>query len=140
MFPGCVQQPRLPIAVAAGGARALLLVARFGDAWITYGDTSYRDLTEAGTEAIVRRQSETLAAHCEDIGRDPSEIERIYLIGNTEARPLESIDAFVDFVSRYRALGFTDIVFHHPRPDEAVWNEPQEVVERIADALPQLRD
>jgi len=38
MLPGCVQRPRLPIAVAAAGPKALAVVAEHADAWITYGE------------------------------------------------------------------------------------------------------
>jgi hypothetical protein len=110
------------------------------DAWITYGDTSYADLSERGTEAVVRRQLDAIAARCADRGRDLSTIDRIYLIGNTDARPLRSVDAFVDFAARYGELGFTDLVFHHPRPDDPVWNEPAEIVEAIAAAFPLAPD
>jgi alkanesulfonate monooxygenase SsuD/methylene tetrahydromethanopterin reductase-like flavin-dependent oxidoreductase (luciferase family) len=132
VLPGCVQTPRVPLVVAAGGPRALRLAADFGDGWVTYGDTSYRELSEAGTDAVVRRQIEVIEARCAEIGRDPDAIDRIYLIGNTEARPLRSRQAFVDFAGRYRELGFTDLVFHHPRGDDPVWNEPEEIVETIA--------
>ena len=40
MAPGCVQQPRVPLAVAAAGPRTLRLAADVGDAWITEGDRS----------------------------------------------------------------------------------------------------
>src|SRR3712207_5768181 len=90
MLPGCVQRPRLPLAIAAGGRRTLGLVARFADAWITDGE-------DAGDRA-VREQADLLAAHCEAIGRDPAGIERIILVGNTTERPLASLDAFADFV------------------------------------------
>lgn len=133
LLPGCVQQPRVPIAIAAGGKRALRLAAEVGDAWITYGDTAYQDLTEAGTERIVREQAARLEDHCADIGRDPTSIDRIYLIGNTDARPLTSVDAFDDFAGRYRELQFTDLVFHHPRPDDPVWNENPDIVDAIAE-------
>jgi len=139
MIPGCVQQPRVPFAIAAGGPKMLALTARFADAWLTYGDTSYQDTTAAATEAIVRAQSEQLAEACARIGRDPSDLDRIYLIGNTDERPLATLDTFVDFATRYAALGFTDLVFHHPRADDPVWNEPEAIVEEIAEVLPQLR-
>ena len=42
------------------------------------------------------------------------------------------IAAFMDFAGRYAALGFTDLVFHHPRAEDPVWNEPTEIVEQIA--------
>jgi alkanesulfonate monooxygenase SsuD/methylene tetrahydromethanopterin reductase-like flavin-dependent oxidoreductase (luciferase family) len=140
MLPGCLQQPRVPLAIAAGGPRTLALTARYADAWITYGDTSYQDLTAAGTETIVVEQADRLATACAAIGRDAAEIDRIYLIGNTEARPLASTDAFADFAGRYATLGFTDLVFHHPVPDDPVWYEPEAIVEEIAtDVLPGLR-
>lgn len=136
MLPGCVQQPRVPIAVAAGKPKTLATVARFADAWITYGDTDYADDTPEAVEATVRSQTATLEEECEKAGRDLSAIERVYLIGNTVERPLRSVDAFVDFAGRYEALGFTDLVFHHPRPDDPVWNEPVEIVEQIAARRP----
>jgi hypothetical protein len=42
------------------------------------------------------------------------------------------VDAFADFVGRYAALGFTEVVFHHPRPDDPVWTDDPVIVERIA--------
>jgi alkanesulfonate monooxygenase SsuD/methylene tetrahydromethanopterin reductase-like flavin-dependent oxidoreductase (luciferase family) len=134
MYPGCVQRPRLPIALAAGGRRTLALAARYADAWITYGDPLYRDTTPAGTERAVREQAARLADECAVIGRDPAGLDRIYLIGNTDERPLASVEAFTDFVGRYGELGFTDIVFHHPRPDDPVWTEDPSIVEAIARA------
>jgi alkanesulfonate monooxygenase SsuD/methylene tetrahydromethanopterin reductase-like flavin-dependent oxidoreductase (luciferase family) len=138
--PAAVQVPRIPIAIAAGGRRALALVARFGDAWITFGDTTGGDRTKSGTNAAVTRQARQLDDACAAIGRDPSTIRRVYLIGNTEERPLASTSAFDDFVGRYAALGFTDLVFHHPRPDDPAWDEPVSIVDDIAtEVLPRWR-
>jgi alkanesulfonate monooxygenase SsuD/methylene tetrahydromethanopterin reductase-like flavin-dependent oxidoreductase (luciferase family) len=135
VLPGCVQRPRVPLAIAAGGSRTLRTAAQFGDAWVTYGDTTYQDLSAVGTERIVRSQMSQLEDLCAGLGRNPSTIERIYLIGHTEAKPLSSVAAFEDFVGRYQELGFTDLVFHMPRPDDPVWSEPPEIVEEIARAL-----
>jgi alkanesulfonate monooxygenase SsuD/methylene tetrahydromethanopterin reductase-like flavin-dependent oxidoreductase (luciferase family) len=140
MIPGCVQQPRLPLAIAAGGPRTLALAARHGDAWITFGDSTGRELSKAGTDRAVRVQIDQLADACAAIGRDPTTLRRIYMIGNTEERPLASVGAFLDFAGRYAALGFTDLVFHHPRPGDPVWTEPEEIVDHLAaEALPALR-
>lgn len=86
------------------------------DVWITYGDPTYRETSAAAVERIVRAQAETLDTACADARRDAAEIERLYLIGNTDERPLASAAAFAEFAARYAALGFTDVVFHHPRP------------------------
>lgn len=140
MLPGCVQQPRLPLAIAAGGRRTLALVARYADAWITYGDTGEGDRSPAETERIVGHQAAVLAEHCAALSRDPAEMDRIYLMGNTKERPLASVEAFRDFVGRYRALGFTDVVFHHPRTEDPEWDDDPAIVEAIAhEVLPTLR-
>ena len=61
-------------------------------------------------------------------------------MGDTGEQPLASAGAFADFVGRYTELGFTDVVFHHPRTDDPVWNEPEGIVEEIAtEVLPGLR-
>jgi alkanesulfonate monooxygenase SsuD/methylene tetrahydromethanopterin reductase-like flavin-dependent oxidoreductase (luciferase family) len=126
MLPGCVQQPRIPLAIAAAGPRTLGLVARFGNAWITDADEQ-----EGGK---LREHIDLLAERCDEIGRDPASIQRIVLIGNSGERPLESLGAFADFVGRYGDLGFTEVVFHHPRPDDPVWTEDPVIVEQIAAA------
>jgi alkanesulfonate monooxygenase SsuD/methylene tetrahydromethanopterin reductase-like flavin-dependent oxidoreductase (luciferase family) len=139
MLPGCVQRPRPPLALAAGDRATMAVVARFADAWITYGDSSHRDSSAAGTDAAITRQLDGLADHCLQIGREPETVDRIYLSGNTDERPLASLAAFTDLVGRCQAHGFTDIVFHHPRADDPVWNDPEDIVEAIAsDVLPGL--
>ncbi len=138
--PASLQRPRVPLAIAAGGKKGLALVAKSADAWITYGDPNNRDLTAKGTADVVRAQARQLEEACATIGRDPSAIQRIYLIGNTEERPLASASAFDDFIGRYQAIGFTDLVFHHPRADDPVWNEPEAIVDEIAtEVLPRWR-
>jgi alkanesulfonate monooxygenase SsuD/methylene tetrahydromethanopterin reductase-like flavin-dependent oxidoreductase (luciferase family) len=132
MLPGCVQRPRIPLAVAGGDPGTLGLVARLADGWITYGDSSHRDTTPAGTDRAVRRQLDRLGHQCADIGRDPDGLDRIFLAGATEDRPLASLTAFTDLVGRCQALGFTDVVFHHPRAEDPMWNDPPEIVEMIA--------
>ncbi|MEV6928945.1 LLM class flavin-dependent oxidoreductase [Dactylosporangium sp. NPDC051485] len=135
MIPGSVQRPRLPLAVAAAGPRALDLTARLGDAWITYGDPGAEDQSAAATEAAVRRQAARLDERCAALGRDPGSLRRYFLIGNTDERPLASVDAFEDFAGRYAELGFTDLVFHDPRPGDPVLTEDPAVVDAIAERL-----
>jgi alkanesulfonate monooxygenase SsuD/methylene tetrahydromethanopterin reductase-like flavin-dependent oxidoreductase (luciferase family) len=138
IHPASVQSPRVPLAIAAAGPRSLALVARAADAWITILGPS--ELTPTGAEAIVRDRTSRLADACGAIGRDPGEIRRIYLIGDTGERPLASVAAFDDFAGRYAELGFTDLVFHHPRPGDPVWTEPEQIVEDIAtEVLPRLQ-
>ncbi|SNT44466.1 Luciferase-like monooxygenase [Asanoa hainanensis] len=122
MIPGCVQQPRLPLAVAAGGPRTMKTVIEYADAWITEGDPDKIRANAARLDESRRR------------------IDRILLSDNGADRPLASVDAFVDLVGRYQELGFTDLVFHHPRPGDPVWTDDPAMVERIAtEVLPKLR-
>jgi alkanesulfonate monooxygenase SsuD/methylene tetrahydromethanopterin reductase-like flavin-dependent oxidoreductase (luciferase family) len=64
-------QERLPIVVGGGGEkRTLRIVARYADACNVGG----------GFES-VKRKDEVLRRHCEDVGRDESEIERTAAMG-----------------------------------------------------------
>ncbi|MFJ5547060.1 LLM class flavin-dependent oxidoreductase [Streptomyces sp. NPDC093225] len=139
--PGCVQRPRLPFAVAATGPRGLRLAARHGQAWVTTGDPKlFEDGTPEQSDEALRGQAEKLEKACADVGRDPRELDRILLTGFTpdRSRPLESVDAFVDFAGRQRDLGFTELVIHWPIADTP-FAADQQVFERIAtEALAQL--
>ncbi|MFE1287702.1 LLM class flavin-dependent oxidoreductase [Streptomyces sp. NPDC058751] len=141
-IPGCVQRPRLPFAVAATGPRGLKLAARHGQAWVTTGDPKlYETGTPEQSVQAIRGQVSRLADACAEIGRDVAELDKILLTGFTpdKGRPLESLDAFVDFAGRHAELGFTDIVIHWPIPDSDFAADPK-VFERIAmEAMAQLR-
>ncbi|EPD56649.1 LLM class flavin-dependent oxidoreductase [Streptomyces sp. HGB0020] len=140
-IPGCVQRPRLPFAVAATGPRGLALAARHGQAWVTTGDPKlYENGTSEQSFRAIRGQAEKLADACAEIGRDAAQMDKILLTGFTpdRARPLDSLDAFVDFAGRHRELGFTEIVIHRPVP-ETVFAAEEKVFEQIAmDAPAQL--
>ena len=137
--PACVQQPRVPFLVAATGPRGLRLAAELGRGWVTYGDPNGpADGPEAGAPAIVAAQMERLQAACAAVGRSYESVEKVLLQGLTSERPLESLDAFVDWAGTYRELGVTEVVVHWPVPD-SVFAGPLDVFERIAtEAMPQL--
>ncbi|MEU8697849.1 LLM class flavin-dependent oxidoreductase [Streptomyces sp. NPDC048680] len=141
-IPGCVQRPRLPFAVAATGPRGLKLAARYGQAWVTTGDPKlFEEGTPEQSVAALRGQIERLGAACTAIGRDTVPLDKILLMGFTPDgnRPLESVDAFVDFAGRHRDLGFTELVLHWPIPDSDFATD-QGVFEKIAtEAHGQLR-
>lgn len=129
--PGPLQQPRLPLAVAASGPKALALASRFGDAWITIGDP-WHDTSSAGIASAVRDQSRRLDDACTAIGRDPATIDRIFLTGAGDHRPLASVNAFEDATGHAADAGITDLVVHHPRADDPHWNDPPEILAEIA--------
>ncbi|PJE96525.1 LLM class flavin-dependent oxidoreductase [Streptomyces carminius] len=137
-IPGCVQRPRLPFAVAATGPRGMRLAARYGRAWVTTGDPK---LTEEGTPeqsaAALHGQLKKLETACSDTGRNVAELDKVLLTGFTpeRGRPLESLDAFVDFAGRHRELGFTELAVHWPIPDSGFATD-QRVFEQIATEAP----
>ena len=64
--PKCVQRPHLPIMVGGGGERrTLLTLAKYGDV-----------MNVQGTPDAVKHKIEVLEKHCDNIGRDPTEISR----------------------------------------------------------------
>ncbi|MER6360170.1 LLM class flavin-dependent oxidoreductase [Kitasatospora sp. NPDC001527] len=138
-IPGCVQTPRVPFYVAATGPRGLRLAAEYGQGWVTYGDPKGpADVPAEQAPAVIARQIAKLTAACEERGRDAGELEKVLLQGSTAERPLESVDAFVDWAGTYRELGITELVIHWPVPD-SVFAGDLAVFERIVtDGLSQL--
>jgi alkanesulfonate monooxygenase SsuD/methylene tetrahydromethanopterin reductase-like flavin-dependent oxidoreductase (luciferase family) len=117
-YPGCVQQPRVPFAVAATGPRAMHLAATYGDTWVTTGDRGPETLLPADQgAAAVRTQMDLLDDACARIGREPSSIARLVLSGLRLDSGLASPSAFADTVHRYAEAGVTDFVVHWPRAD-----------------------
>ncbi|WP_043265269.1 LLM class flavin-dependent oxidoreductase [Streptomyces sp. CT34] len=132
-IPGCVQRPRLPFAVAATGPRGLKLAARYGQAWVTTGDPKVANAggTPAESREAIRGQLERLEKTCADLGRDPGELRKIMLTGFSPDRPLDSLDAFVDFAGSHAELGIDELVVHWPIAG-SVFEADTAVFERIA--------
>jgi len=100
-LPGCVQQPRIPFAVAAIGPRAMRLAARRGQAWVTFGDPTLPDDAPPDQQReALRRQHERLDEACAAEGRDVD--ERILLVDTIQE--LRSVDAFVDFAGTFETI------------------------------------
>jgi alkanesulfonate monooxygenase SsuD/methylene tetrahydromethanopterin reductase-like flavin-dependent oxidoreductase (luciferase family) len=117
--PGCVQQPRVPFAVAAAGPRGMRVAAAHGTSWVTYGDLSGAEHVDpvAGSR-IVADQVTLLEEACHELGRDPDSIERIVLTGPQLDPCVDSVEAFRDMLGRYEEAGATDVVVHWPRESE----------------------
>jgi alkanesulfonate monooxygenase SsuD/methylene tetrahydromethanopterin reductase-like flavin-dependent oxidoreductase (luciferase family) len=127
--PGPVQQPRIPLVIAAHRPRMLRITARFADQWDTFAE-----MPGAATEGVtagIDERIEALDAACRAIGRDPAEIRRSTW---TTRDALRSTDAYLDFVRRHHRLGFTDFSTVAPAPED----EP--VLRAIAaEVIPELR-
>jgi alkanesulfonate monooxygenase SsuD/methylene tetrahydromethanopterin reductase-like flavin-dependent oxidoreductase (luciferase family) len=127
--PRPVQQPRIPILIAAHRPRMLRIAARYADQWDTFA--AIPGTATEGVEDEIAERIAALDAACVAIGRDPSEIRRSTW-ATSEA--LRSTDAYLDFVRRHRRLGFTDFATVRPAPGDA------EVLRRVAtEIIPELR-
>ena len=129
-YPGCVQRPRLPLAIAAGARRGLEVAARFGDLWVTIGDYEEGVLTAKRGAELVGEQGRLLDQACARIGRDPSTIRRVVLSGLRLDSGLSSVESFRETVGRYEDVGVTDFLVHWPRPSEP-YKADLQVFERI---------
>ena len=108
--PKPVQQPRIPILIAAHRPRMLRLAARYADMWDTFATVS-GTATEGVSDEIPERVAlveRELAA----IGRDPRDLRRSTWTGGDA---LTSERRYRAFVAAHADLGFTDFTTGMPR-------------------------
>ena len=118
IYPGCVQRPRVPFAVAAIGPRGMRLAATYGQIWVTNGTRTRPGPIDASTgAAIVREQMARLDDACAEVGRHPGSLRRLVLTGPEFDSGLVSSEAFRDTVGRYADVGVTDLVVPWPRAE-----------------------
>jgi alkanesulfonate monooxygenase SsuD/methylene tetrahydromethanopterin reductase-like flavin-dependent oxidoreductase (luciferase family) len=134
-YPGCVQRPRLPIAVAASGPKSMGLAARYGDFWVTVGPPIRDTLSPEESGRYVAEEVERVAEACTQVGRDPSSLRKLVLTGLSLSAGLASAEAFRDATGRYETAGATDVVVHWPRPSEPFAGD-EAVFEAIFSSLP----
>jgi len=138
MNPGSVQQPRLPLMVAALGPQMMEHAARHADIWNTMSFAADLDVQMAELADRCALMDKIAAG----IGRDPDTLRRSYTMFDATARAgggviryYESDDLFVDMVHRATALGVTEISMYYPALDAQL-----PAFERIAtEVLPELR-
>lgn len=128
-LPLPIQQPRIPILIAAHRPRMLRLAARYADIWDTF-PTIDGTATEGVPSDLAERVTAFDAA-CRSAGRDPTTVRRSVWVGS---EPLESTTAYVEFVARYRSLGFTDLMTGLP-PRER-WSSVRDIATSL---FPRLR-
>jgi F420-dependent oxidoreductase-like protein len=122
--PRPVQQPRPRILIGGSGERKTLrLVAQYADACNLF----------APSLEVVAHKLDVLARHCDDVGRDSSQIEKTIISG---IKPLDDVDAFLAAMSGFAHLGIELVEISPTGPDPAGW--VAEVAERVVPRLSEL--
>jgi alkanesulfonate monooxygenase SsuD/methylene tetrahydromethanopterin reductase-like flavin-dependent oxidoreductase (luciferase family) len=110
--PRPIQSPRIPILIAAHRPRMLRLAAAYADQWDTFA--AIPDTATDGVQTELAERIRYLDDACRAIGRDPAEIRRSTWAKAESA--LKDEGAYIDFVTRHQALGFTDFSTTAPSP------------------------
>lgn len=141
MIPGCVQRPRLPLAIAASGRRAIAVAARTGDAWITPGPVNWwGDYQPDECLSVVAGQAEQLRRACAEADRDFSVMDRIFIATGMGGNPLESADSCLRIAERFAGAGMTHLVIHWPRDSGVFAGDARVLTDIATKVLPQIRD
>ena len=120
MNPPSVRRPRVPILVGGNGEKRTLKTCA------KYADICNIDFNNPGGVDVFKHKMNVLNQHCEDLGRDPSEIKRTMLIpmritddestakAELERRPwilCGSSSYIVDLIGQYFDAGVEEIMF-----------------------------
>ena len=138
MNPGSLQQPRLPVMVAALGPSMILHAVRHADIWNSLSFEADFDAQLAQTTSRIAR----IDALCVTIGRDPATLRRSYTMFDATARAsggriayYESEQAFRRMVGQVIDLGIDEVSLYYP-----IITEQMPMFEHIArSVLPELR-
>ena len=149
MSPGSFQKPHIPIMVGGmGEKRTLRTLAKYGDIWnldgFSVGSENARSHGGMSLE-LYKHKVAIIERHCEDVGRDPSEIKYTISmptkLSNNQAEADEFIkqvgpgtvagnaEYIVDRIGEFIDAGVDEIMFS-PRPSdsEAIQRLDEEVV------------
>lgn len=131
--PGCVQQPRVPFAIAATGPRSMRVAAAYASVWVTNGDRLHTGppLPAKQGASVVAAQLLRFEEVCESVGRDPATVDKLVLTGPRLDGGLQSASHFRAVLRAYESVGFTDLVFHWPRA-EAPYAGDESILDLVA--------
>ena len=121
--PAPLQAGGPPILIGGmGEKKTLRLVAQYADGC---------NLFDAGPEVLTHK-IEVLDRHCQDVGRDPAEIEKTVI---TSIDPLADRDTFLATMEHYAALGISKVWVGSKDPDVPGWvaRVGESVVPRLAE-------
>lgn len=139
MIPGCVRQPRVPLAVAASGPRGIALAAKYADAWVTMGPTDWsRDYRPDECFEVVAEQMTRFRQCCAEAGRDPDQVEKIFVSTGWAGDLVASPKACLDVAMQCAYLGITELILHWPRPHGVYAGDPSVLAGIATEVLPTI--
>ncbi len=118
--PNCFQTPHLPILVGGNGEKRTLKTCA------KYADVCNIDFNNPGGPDVFKHKINVLNQHCENIGRDPSEIKKTMLIpmrlDDNEERAKQALRArpwivcgnknyCIDLIGQYKDAGVEEMMF-----------------------------
>ena len=117
LYPPPVQKPRPPITVGGIRPHMLRIAAEYADTWNTFGGIN---LGPEEMFASIKNQVAMVDKYCEEANRDPSTLRRSILVYGKEGSTIyDSEDNFLEFVDKYRRIGFSEFILYYP------WGEEQ---------------
>jgi len=112
MAPGCVQRPRVPIALAGNGPRITKMAARMADTW-----NAWIDITDIDVWATrITERTTMLNDYLDEIGRERTSLTRSLLAFDEAFNAWDDPSAVPELVDRFAPLGFTEFIFYPPEP------------------------
>jgi alkanesulfonate monooxygenase SsuD/methylene tetrahydromethanopterin reductase-like flavin-dependent oxidoreductase (luciferase family) len=135
MVPGCMQKPRIPLAIAAPGPHGMRLAVQHADIWVCNGPAGDPgSLSEAEAFAAIADQISRLAEACAAARRDFAALPKLVYLSRFLPGVCESAGRITDGLARCAAMGCSDVVIAYPRPAGLLAGRPA-VLEQVATDL-----
>ena len=136
--PPCTQKPHVPIMVGGNGEKRTLRTL------VRFGDIANIDINPPGSPEMFKHKMDVIEHHCEELGRDPSEIKRTMVIplriekDEKEAVQLRksrgdwglygSIPFIIDRIQQYIDAGAEEIIFSGVLPKLELFEQVKEEI------------
>ncbi len=136
--PPCTQKPHIPIMVGGNGEKRTLRTL------VRFGDIANIDINKPGSPEMFKHKLEVIERHCEEFGRDTSEIKKTLVIplriekDEKEAVQLRkhrgdwylygTIPFIIDRVQKYIDAGAEEIIFSGIKSDPELFKQIQEEI------------
>ncbi len=116
LSPAAVQNPHIPIMIGGmGEKRTLRTLAKYGDIWNLDGFAVGKEENErygGMSLQLYKHKVEVIEKHCEDVGRDPSEIKYTISMPIKLSENTDETELFIDQVGSGTVAGTADYIIH----------------------------